>query len=222
MSRWRFHLRITSGGLFWGAWCGIVAIFCVMLSLGPYLGHPPEWPLLLRIASASLPVYTILVFVNVIAEETEQRLLGFLYTLPFSVPRLLVERLLLTVAGMLLAWAALVGAVSIALGAFPLRDLLAASALVLPGNVLLGLAALLAVLLGRSIVGGLLPAFVYYLAELTSRNWPGPLFLIWRELPASDAEALAYSLSVAVAALIVFALLLIVSTRVKAWIVRSR
>lgn len=222
MSRLRFHLRITSGGLYWGAWCGIIAIIFVILSLRHYLGFPPDWPLLLRIASASLPVYTILVFVNVIAEELEQRLLGYLYTLPFSVPRLLVERLLLAVAGMLLAWAALVGAVSIALGAFPLRDLLTASALVLPGNVLLGLAALLAALFGRSIVAGLLPAFIYYLAELTSRNWQGPLFLIWRELPASGSEALSYSLSVAAAALIAFALLLLASTRMKAWIVRSR
>ena len=222
MSRLRFHLRVTSGGLFWGAWCGIAAMIVVILSLRQYLGHSPEWTLLLRIASASLPVYTILVFVNVISEEIEQRLLGYLYTLPTSVPRLLLERSLLAVAGMLLAWLALMGSVSIAQGGLPFKDLLAASALVLPGNLLIGLAALLATLMSRSIVGGLLLAFLYYLVELTSPNWPGPIFLIWRGLPVDIAEVWLYSLSVSVAAFVMFALLLFASVYAKSWIVRSK
>lgn len=222
MNRWRFHLRIMGGGLYWGAWCVIAVMLGVIIGLRPYLGYQPDWSLLLRIATASLPPFTILVFVNAIAEETEQRLLVHLYTLPFSVPRLLAERLLLAITGMLLAWVLLLGAVAIAFGAFPLHDLLTASALALPGNVLLGLAALLAVLLTRTIVGGLLPAFLYYLAELTRRDWPGPLYLIWRGLPASGADALSYSLSVTAALPVAFALLLLAAARLKAWIARSR
>jgi hypothetical protein len=211
-----------SGGLFWGAWCGIAAMIAVILSLRQYLGQSPEWPLLLRMASASLPVYTILVFVNVLSEEVEQRLLSYLYTLPTSIPRLLLERSLLAVAGMLIAWLALMGSASIAQGGLPFKDLLAASALVLPGNLLIGLAALLATLMSRSIVGGLLLAFLYYLVELTSPNWPGPIFLIWRGLPVDIAEVWLYSLSVSVAAFVMFALLLFASVRAKPWIVRSK
>jgi hypothetical protein len=65
-------------------------------------------------------------------------------------------------------------------------------------------------------------AFLYYLVELTSPNWPGPIFLIWRGLPDNLAEVRFYSLSVSAAAFAMFALLLFASVRAKPWIVRSK
>jgi hypothetical protein len=210
-----------SGGLFWGAWVCMIAMAAVIANLDDMTEAWPNLPLLITVLSASLPVFTIFMFANLLAEETEGRLLPHLYTLPGSLLRLIAERILLVMIFQSIVWIGLLAASVFVLKPLAFRDMVYITSLVVPANLLLGLLTLLAVLLGKNTIAGLIPGFVYWFADLVFPGWGGPLRLIWRGLLGDAVYMTKHSLVVLGLAIIAFLLLCYTVIRGKAWIVRK-
>lgn len=221
MTSLRYHLKLMGGGLFWGALVCMVVMAVVVANLNGMTKTWPSMPLLVTVLSASLPVCTILLFANILAEETENRLLPLLYTFPGSLLRFIVERIIIVAVLQLLAWGGLLICSGFVLKSLAFRDMLHITGLVVPPNMLLGLLTLLAVLLGNNTIAGLIPGFVYWFAQLLFPSWDGPFRLIWRGLPVSVVSSMKHSFTMSGLAIVAFLLLCYTVIRGKAWIIRK-
>ncbi|RKN64435.1 hypothetical protein [Paenibacillus ginsengarvi] len=217
----RYHIRLMSSGLFWGGWICVVLAMVAIANMGSLTKTWPNMPLLITVLSASMPVFTILLFAGVLAEETEKRLLPHLYTLPSSLLRLLIERVIIVAVFGLLAWGGLLLCSGFVMKSFTLRDMAHITSLVVPANLVFGLFVTLAVLLGNNTIAGLIPGFVYWFAELVFPSWGGPFRLIWRKLPDSPLLVMKHSFTMFGLIIIVFLLLCFVVTLGRAWILRK-
>lgn len=216
----RSHLRIISNGMFWSAWLFAIAMAIVILILQQFTGSPIPLSTMMKTLSISLPVFTVLMFANLMAEEIEQRLFAHLFTLRYSVARLVSERMLIAIVSLFLVWAVWSLCVTIAMPQLGTTALLKITMVIVPTNLLLGMVVLMATLVGKNVVVGLICGFSLWLVEIMGRGWHWPIRLTWYQVPDHEMGRIAYSLLLMGLFIFIWLLILAVSRFMKGWIIR--
>ncbi len=133
---------------------------------------------IVAVMSIGFPLFNILLFASLFAEDMEERTFGLLFTYPQKAAWLLLERIApALLLSMLVYWSCVVSAhfALVRLSADQIWDI---GKQVWPANLYLSMLALLCSLAGRGVLAGLGAAAGYWMLELmTMGKWTGALFL---------------------------------------------
>lgn len=216
----RFHLRIISSGMFWSAWAYAAAIAGVILLLQQFIGGPVQLVTMMKTLTIALPVFTNLIFANLLAEEFEQRLFAHLYTFRYSLTRIVSERLLIAAISLLVVWVIWSVCALLTMPGLSMDAMIHTTMVIVPTNLLLGMFVLLAVLIGKNIVVGLIFGFIFWFVEVMGRGWHWPIRLTWYEVPDHEMGRLIYSLLLIGLFVLAWLLVLAVIRFFKTWVIR--
>ncbi|MFC3771532.1 hypothetical protein ACFOSW_22945 [Paenibacillus sp. GCM10012303] len=182
LKRYYLHGKIISSGIVWAAiaFAAALAVICFYL---PELGLVRTVTVKnIRIAyEVAFPVFTVLIFSQLLAEDMESKVMLWLKSLPIHTWSLLLERWLMGVALVLIVYAGSILSISRFVIPLEFGDFMWS---ILAPSMLLGHLALLLTVLGRNgVVGMAVPLFYWVMEMLTNGQITVSLYLFNESFP---------------------------------------
>jgi len=189
LHRMKYSVKLLLSGYFYGA-VAYWALLAVMLA------NVESWSIgkadlhtLSAVLVIGFPLFNIVLFAGLFAEETEERTLRLHYTYRHRPVWLLLEKIALASLILLLAYTVCLIVAHVLLLPLTAQELWEVTRHVLPANVYLASLSLLFSLVGRGVLAGIGAGVGYWMLELTTLGkWTGPLFLFERVFPTGSAN----------------------------------
>jgi len=211
--RMKYSAKLMLSGYLYGAFVYLIVLLTVLANAERWSIGVADISTVTSVLLIGLPVFNILLFSNLFAEDLEERTLRLLFTYRLKSTELLIERVMLASFVSLAAYAICLSTAHWMLVRFSADGLWDVSRQVLPATIYLSIIALLFTLVGRGALLGLGAGIAYWMLELTTMGkWTGPLFIFQQVFPTQNVKLGDNALYVTLVAAVCFALCVLMFT----------